>query len=78
MKGGNALGKLEIGDCFGETGYLEKAERPITIVADTPVTSLRVNATLIEQASIPCQLKFTKEFLRSLLNRLNRPSVKAS
>jgi eukaryotic-like serine/threonine-protein kinase len=78
MKGGNALGKLEQGDCFGESGYLEKAERPITIVADTPVTSLMVNSTLIEQASLSCQLKFTKEFLRSLLSRLNRPSVGGS
>lgn len=72
-KGGRALGSLESGDCFGETGYLEKAERPVTILADTPVTSLAVNATLMEQASLPCQLKFMKEFLRSLLTRLNRP-----
>jgi eukaryotic-like serine/threonine-protein kinase len=78
MKGGHALGKLEQGDCFGESGYLEKAERPITIVADTPVTSLMVNATLMEQASLACQLKFTKEFLRSLLTRLNRPSDPSS
>jgi len=77
VKGGKPLGKLEAGDCFGETGYLEKAERPITIVADTPVTSLMVNATLMEHASMPCQLKFTKEFLRSLLSRLNRPAGSA-
>lgn len=73
-KGGRGLGRLESGDCFGETGYLEKAERPITIAAESAVTVLSVNSTLIEQASMPVQLKFTKVFLKTLIERLNRPS----
>ena len=36
------------------------------------VTMLKVTATLLEQASISCQLRFNKVFLRELIGRLQR------
>jgi len=66
------LGDLDTGDCFGEMGYLTKAMRTATIVAEDEVNVLKVNSTLIEQASMGCQLKFLKVFLRTLIERLTR------
>jgi hypothetical protein len=36
------------------------------------VTLLKVTATLLEQTSISCQLRFNKVFLRELIGRLQR------
>ena len=42
------------------------------ITADGPVMLLKVTATLLEQMSIACQLRFNKVFLRELIERLQR------
>jgi serine/threonine protein kinase len=73
-KGGKGLGKLKEGDCFGEMGYIAKSERTATVTTKGGVTLMRVNATLIEQASLQCQLRFHKVFLRTLIERLARTS----
>lgn len=73
-KGGKSLGKLKEGDCFGEMGYLSKTERTATVTSDKGVAVMRVNSTLIEQASMACQLRFHKVFLRTLIERLTRTS----
>lgn len=73
-KSGKPLGKLREGDCFGEMGYFSKTERTATVVSENGVAVMRVNSTLIEQASIPCQLRFHKVFLRTLIERLTRTS----
>ena len=67
---GLKVGRLEAGDCFGETSYLRGAKRQAAVVADEEVTILRVSATLLEQASSACQLRFNKVFLRTLISRL--------
>ena len=67
---GEVLGMLAGGDCFGETGYLSGAARSASIRACRPVTVLSVSATLLEQVSTDCQLRFTKVFLRTLIQRL--------
>jgi hypothetical protein len=36
------------------------------------VTLLKVGATLLEQASAACQLRFNRMFLRSLIERLQK------
>ena len=71
QKGGKAIGLLHEGDCFGEMGYLSKTERSATITAKEPVQLMKIHATLIEQASIECQLHFSKAFLRTLVRRLS-------
>ena len=67
---GVRVGNLDTGDCFGETSYMPGAKRNATVLAAGPVTVLGVSATLLEQASEACQLRFNKMFLRSLLGRL--------
>ncbi len=67
---GKAVGVLSDGDCFGESSYVAGVKRNSTIRADEPVTILSVSATLLEQVSTDCQLRFNKVFLRSLIRRL--------
>jgi CRP-like cAMP-binding protein len=67
---GNTLGKIDTGDCFGETSYVRGARRTATIRADGPVSVLKVSSTLLEQVSAACQLRFNRVFLRTLIGRL--------
>ncbi|MBI4692780.1 MAG: protein kinase [Gammaproteobacteria bacterium] len=71
-KQGTPIGRLREGDCFGEMGFLNKIRRTATIRADGPVSLLKVNATLIEQVSQECQLRFCRVFLRVLTERLQK------
>ncbi len=64
------IDSLRPGDCFGEMGYITKTERTASIMASDYVTLMKVNATLIEQVSKDCQLRFCKSFLRTLIKRL--------
>jgi len=69
---GSQVGSIETGGCFGEAAYSEGPRRDSTITAEGPVTLLKVTATLLEQTSIACQLRFNKVFLRELIERLQR------
>jgi eukaryotic-like serine/threonine-protein kinase len=64
------LSRLRNGDCFGEMGYLNKTRRTATVTADGPLSLMKVNATLIEQVTMECQLRFSRVFLRVLSERL--------
>jgi serine/threonine protein kinase len=72
MRDDRRVGTLGAGDCFGESGYVAGARRPATIRAGSAVTVLKVSATLLEQVSASCQLRFNREFLRALISRLQR------
>jgi CRP-like cAMP-binding protein len=72
--GTRLLGTLAAGDGVGEMGYLTHAKRTASIYAVNDVLALKVNEALIEQASVGCQLKFLKVFLRTLVSRLTRTS----
>jgi len=76
-KEGHILGELVSGDCFGEMGYLEKTERTATIRARDKMQLIKINATLIDQVSIECQLRFSKVFLRTLVRRLSNTNLMA-
>jgi serine/threonine protein kinase len=69
---GKAVGILREGDCFGEAAVMGGTKSTVTILARSAVTVLRVSATLLDQGSMPCQLKFHKVFLRSMIERLTR------
>jgi hypothetical protein len=69
-RNGRSVGALDTGDCFGETSYVPGAKRTATIRAAGAVTVLRVSATLLEQVSAACQLRFNRVFLRTLIERL--------
>ena len=69
---GEPVGSIETGGCFGEAAYGEGSRRDAVITAEGPVTLLKLTATLLEQTSIACQLRFNKVFLRELIERLQR------
>ncbi|MCJ7453647.1 MAG: serine/threonine-protein kinase [Steroidobacteraceae bacterium] len=69
---GEMAGSVETGGCFGEAAFAEGSRRDTLIEAEGPLTLLKVTATLLEQASISCQLRFHKVFLRELIGRLQR------
>ncbi|HXW09912.1 MAG TPA: serine/threonine-protein kinase [Steroidobacteraceae bacterium] len=75
-RGGDSLGTIPAGGCFGEASYGEGSRRDTLAEAQEAVTLLKVGATLIEQASISCQLRFHKVFLRELIGRLQRGQKK--
>jgi serine/threonine protein kinase len=64
------VGCLDSGDCFGEASYVSDVKTSSTVKADQSVTVLSVSATLLEQVSAACQLRFNKVFLRTLIMRL--------
>jgi serine/threonine protein kinase len=77
-KGEQALDVLSKGDCFGEMGFIAGRQRTASIIARSPVTTLKVRASLIERASLHCQLRFHKVFLNTLVARLSLASEKVS
>jgi serine/threonine protein kinase len=71
-RGGDIIGRVPAGGCFGEAGFAEGSRRDTVVEAEGAVTMLKLTATLLEQASISCQLRFNKVFLRELIGRLQR------
>jgi hypothetical protein len=71
-RGGEIIGRVPAGGCFGEAGYAEGSRRDTVVEAESTVTMLKVTATLLEQSSVSCQLRFHKVFLRELIGRLQR------
>jgi hypothetical protein len=68
----DVVGHVETGGCFGEAAFADGARRDSAITAEGTVTLLKITATLLEQTSIACQLRFNKVFLRELIERLQR------
>lgn len=74
-KDNSLIGHLKTGDCFGEMSYLSKERRTATISARDNVELMKINATLIEQASVECQLRFSKVFMQTLVKRLSQTTA---
>jgi len=72
MRHGRKVGQLGTGDCFGEASYVPGARRSASVHTCGTVTLLKVGATLLEQASAACQLRFNRVFLRALIERLQK------
>jgi serine/threonine protein kinase len=71
-RGGDIIGRVPAGGCFGEAGYAEGSRRDTVAEAESAVTMLKITATLLEQSSVSCQLRFHKVFVRELIGRLQR------
>ena len=71
MKNNAIIRTLNQGDCFGEMGYLAKTERTASIKSKGHTALLKINATVISQVSLNCQVRFLKVFLRTLIQRLS-------
>ena len=69
---GMSMGVMEAGNCFGESSYVSGTKPTATIKANEAVTLLSLSATLLDQLSTACQLRFTKVFLMALIRRLQR------
>ena len=78
QKNGKGLSVLKKGDCVGEIGFLGATRRTASVVAQGRVLALKVSATLIEQVSLECQLRFYKVFIETLIYRLSITSAKLS
>jgi eukaryotic-like serine/threonine-protein kinase len=72
VRNGRAIGQLGTGDCFGEASYVPGARRSASVRTVGNVTLLKVGATLLEQVSPACQLRFNRVFLRALIERLQK------
>jgi len=72
IKDDKLLNVLKDGDCFGEMAYLsgDKARRTASIIAVSEVQLLRIQDVQLEQLSDACQLRFNRQFLRTLIERL--------
>lgn len=70
LKGQRAIIQLGAGDCFGEMALISGRRRSATIVADLPVTAVKLRASIIDRVSVNCQLKFQRSFLTALIERL--------
>lgn len=77
-KGDRNVAVLAKGDCFGEMGYLTGEKRTASIFSISDVILLEVNNALIEQATPTCQLRFTKVFLKTLLERLSKTTAEVA
>ncbi len=70
VKGTMLLKKLERGDSFGEMSILDGSPRVADVIAGDDCCTIRVDAIVLEKASLPLQLKFHKKFSRILSHRL--------
>ena len=72
VKDGKLLNVLKEGDCFGEMAYLsgDRARRSASIISVSEVQLLKIQSSHLESLSEGCQLRFNREFLRTLIERL--------
>lgn len=77
-KNNKILSTLGKGSCIGEIGFLGATKRTASVVAQTAVCALKVNAALMDQVSQECQLRFYKVFTETLIYRLSTTSAKLS
>ena len=72
VKDARLLNVLKEGDCFGEMAYLsgDTARRSASIISVSEVQLLKIASTQLEALSEGCQLRFNREFLRTLIERL--------
>lgn len=77
-KHGKRLHQLDKGDCVGEIGFLTTTRRTATVTALGRVLALKINASLLDQMSRDCQLRFYKVFTETLIYRLSVTSARLS
>ena len=70
VKSGREIVRLYPGDCFGEMGLISRRPRTADIVAVTDITVMRLRDSVIDRTSINCQLRFQRQFLLALIERL--------
>jgi serine/threonine protein kinase len=69
---GKEVGVVDKGECVGELGYLGQVDRTASVLARSDVGAIKIDAALMEWASIPVQMRFNKAFQSTLIRRLAR------
>ena len=69
-RGGRVLERVAQGGCFGEIAYLRRVRRTASVRAQTPLSVLKLNATLLDRVSPPTQLAFYRAMSTTLVERL--------
>ena len=69
------MATLGVGECVGELGYLSKVQRTASVVAVDDAVCLKVDAMLMDWASLPCQMRFSKVFQQTLIERLSKTTL---
>lgn len=77
-KQGHLVQYLTAGDFFGEMSFLQKGRRSATVSAETPLSLMKINATLLEQVTPASQIQFYKMFTGVLIERLAATTDKLS
>jgi CRP-like cAMP-binding protein len=70
--GDRIVGSQGEGDCVGELSYLSNSKRSASIIAVDDVTALKIDSALLNWASIPVQMRFSRSFQQVLIERLAR------
>jgi eukaryotic-like serine/threonine-protein kinase len=72
MKDNKLLNVLTEGDCFGEMAFLSgnKARRSASIYSVSEVQLLKIQSATLESMTEGCQLRFHREFVKTLIERL--------
>ncbi len=72
VKDHKLLNVLKDGDCFGEMAYLSGAKnsRMASIISVSEVQLLKIKTVQLDALSDSCQLRFSKQFLKALVERL--------
>ena len=75
-KGKKVLHRLNAGDCFGEMAFIKQSRTPraASVVSETDVTLIKVRTHSLSEASGNLQLRFNKQFLNILVDRLAKTS----
>lgn len=70
IKNDNPIIELVSGDCFGEMGLTTGRRRSATIKAKQALSVIKIRSSVIDRTSVNCQLRFQRNFLNALVERL--------
>ncbi|MGH8596055.1 MAG: serine/threonine-protein kinase, partial [Gammaproteobacteria bacterium] len=70
LKSGREIIQLGPGDCFGEMGLTAGRRRSATIRARQALSAIKIRGSVIDRTSVNCQLRFQRNFLNALVERL--------
>ena len=73
---GEVIAIIDRGSCFGEMAALTRQSRTASIVAAEKCVVIKIDAKVIDNLSKNLQLRFYKQFLYTLVSRLDSTSEK--
>ncbi|MFH0812118.1 MAG: cyclic nucleotide-binding domain-containing protein, partial [Pseudomonadota bacterium] len=73
---GKIIARIERGNCFGEMAAFSGQKRTATILAADDCVVIKIDAGIIDNLAKDLQIKFFKQFLQSLIFRLDSTSGK--